>query len=74
MKCYFSILAVFISSQCSVLRSYAFIYAENDCPDFERFLEVLSSADHSIDICVFTITDNRMLSSGLLYFFVIVFG
>eukprot|EP01084_Bolivina_argentea_P091419 164578_1 len=33
---------------------------ENDNPDFERFLEILSSADHSIDICVFTITDNRI--------------
>eukprot|EP00486_Rosalina_sp_Unknown_P009024 CAMPEP_0201594300 /NCGR_PEP_ID=MMETSP0190_2-20130828/191656_1 /ASSEMBLY_ACC=CAM_ASM_000263 /TAXON_ID=37353 /ORGANISM="Rosalina sp." /LENGTH=262 /DNA_ID=CAMNT_0048053851 /DNA_START=15 /DNA_END=800 /DNA_ORIENTATION=- len=33
---------------------------EDDDPDFERFLEVLCSADHNIDVCVFTITDNRI--------------
>eukprot|EP01083_Nonionella_stella_P031849 87167_1 len=33
---------------------------EDDDHDFERFLEVLSSADDTIDICVFTITDNRI--------------
>ena len=33
---------------------------EDDDPDFERFLEILRLADHTIDICVFTITDNRI--------------
>lgn len=33
---------------------------EDDDADFERFLEVLTLADHTIDICVFTITDNRI--------------
>lgn len=33
---------------------------EDDDPDFERFLEIIRMADHTIDICVFTITDNRI--------------
>ena len=33
---------------------------ENDDPDFERFLEVLSTAEHTLDICVFTITLSTM--------------
>ena len=35
-------------------------FEDDDIHDFERFLEILASANHSIDICVFTITDNRI--------------
>lgn len=33
---------------------------EDDDHDLNRFIEVLQSGDHSLDICVFTITNNRI--------------